>query len=439
MMGASRRQFLSFLAQALLLPSVGRAAPAGALDVPAKVGAAAGSTGPRYLLQVVLGGGIDPIYTTDPRSRAEVEPWVEVPYASSAIVDAAGIPFGPHFVPLAPWAPKLTVLNGVECGTVAHETGRTRVSRFRLNANTESPTLLEIVGQASNEHPLAGVQLGAASTDLYSADWFASTDRLVPGSGARFMPTPSMFEFLDALGADDLEMLAKTFHEHAERIRRSTTAPAAQKTATNYERVARLFRRLTVVPKFTLATWSPVADRQTIARSFQRALWVIENDLSPTVLVQLGLLDWDTHYKNAERQQLWNGHFAAMANRFFTELSTRKNAHGVLLERTNLVISSEVGRHPRLNPNDGKDHFPEIAMMFMGPSFGLERARGRVFGETGRDRAGLPISSRTGRRDGSGARATIDDVGTTLLAMHGVDPSTHGYAGRPLAFLQRES
>ena len=53
--------------------------------------------GPRYLLSIYLSGGIDAVLTTDPRTRSEVEPGVDLPYAPDRIVEASGLRLGPSF------------------------------------------------------------------------------------------------------------------------------------------------------------------------------------------------------------------------------------------------------------------------------------------------------------------------------------------------------
>jgi uncharacterized protein (DUF1501 family) len=117
-----------------------------------------------------------------------------------------------------------------------------------------------------------------------------------------------------------------------------------------------------------------------------------------------------------------------MLQRFFDELSKRRNAHGALSETVRVVVTSEVGRFPRLNGDRGKDHFPEVPMLIHGASL----AKG-AFGATGKNLEALPLDVRTG---GSGTHfASLDDVGATLLQSFGIAPRTYGYDGQVLDFL----
>jgi hypothetical protein len=398
--------------------------------------APAGARKPRYLVQIGLGGGSDSIYTVDPKTKSEVEPWVDVPYSAHEIIEAGGLRLGPHFAPLAPWASRMTLLNGVACATVSHETGRVRIARLRLDATDGSPTLLDVVGERSAEHPLPSVSLGFHGTTLQSRNWFPVPDILKPGSGGETQPSPNVFEFLAAVDPSDLQRLAASLRRTAAKLT-THSSPGAAGTALNYARAAALLERLPSCSRFKEETWSPEPEKQTMARHLQRTLWLLENDLTPTALLYFGMLEWDTHHSNAERQTRWNGNFAHMAARFLAELDRRSNAHGTLAANTNLIVSSELGRHPRVNSNRGKDHFPEVSFLFLGPDFSSGTG-GRAFGQTNRSMAALPISLRTGRPDAPGALPNIEDVGATVLGIYGIEPASAGYDGRRLRFLSPE-
>jgi hypothetical protein len=60
----------------------------------------------------------------------------------------------------------------------------------------------------------------------------------------------------------------------------------------------------------------------------------------------------------------------------------------------------------------------------------------QVFGRTGAHLQAVPVSLRTGRDVATGGELlTLDDIGTTLLHMVGLDPEPRGYLGRRLDFL----
>jgi hypothetical protein len=395
------------------------------------------SAKPRYLVQITLGGGFDSVYTTDPKTTAEVEPWVDVPFNANEILHADGIALGPHLAPLRPFASKLTIVNGVSCATVGHGTAQIRISRMKFDAEETMPTLLDVVGAQSTEHPLANVHLGIPFLVVHSPGWFPEIDAFKIGSGGGTHPSPAIFEFLDTLDPDDMAKLSASLRRQATKLRASRKSALVEQTSRNYERIAELLVRLPKCSKFVPQVWSPNPARQQMAMHMQRTLWLLENDLSRCAYVGLGMLEWDSHHDNAVRQTEWNLNFAEMASKFFAELETRRNAHGTLAENTNIVIASELGRYPRLNSDKGKDHFPEMPMIFMGPSFGANRKQGRSFGRTNRQMAATPISPESGLPSASGIRPTLDDVGVTILTAYGIDAGEHGYAGHDLAFLRQ--
>src|SRR3954469_12114402 len=73
-----------------------------------------------YHLFVLLGGGIDAILSLDPKTRAEVDPSVDLPYDARSIHSTGELAFGPNMVSLAPWAGRAAVLRGVLTSSVAH-------------------------------------------------------------------------------------------------------------------------------------------------------------------------------------------------------------------------------------------------------------------------------------------------------------------------------
>src|SRR5439155_25133362 len=155
--------------------------------------------------------------------------------------------------------------------------------------------------------------------------------------------------------------------------------------------------------------------------------------LAQAVCVGVGFAEWDTHYNNVPLQAKWNGAFFSMFSRFLGDLETRSNARGTLADQTVIVVLSEIGRFGLINDVSGKDHFPEIPILVYGRGI-----NGRnVFGSTGTRMEAQPISLTDGHRAAGGVLPVLDDVGTTLLAWAGMEPSVFGYHGRRLQFLER--
>ncbi len=382
--------------------------------------ALAAPRGPRYFVIIMLRGGVDAVYTADPKVRAEVDSRVDVPYEPSSIVETGGVPLGPHFEALKPWGERLGVLRGVQVRTANHESGAQQMLRLRTSVNTQMPALLDLIGMTRDSQPLASVTMGSLGAHEHSVAGFSA-----PTYGS----DNTLLDRLDATAPADLELLARIYSGHQEQVERWAPSLQRDRTVEHLTQVRDLFDRLPSVAPFRPETWSESGRRKLLGADLQRVLWLLENDLTRGVYMKTGL-GWDTHYRNASGQASGNRDFASAFAKFLEALHTRRNEHGTLAEQTVVLAASELGRFPVLNGVQGKDHFPETFFLLAGAA-----AKG-VFGETGQLMEGLPVSLRTGRAESGGTRLVLDDVGSTMLRWAGLEPSVYGYRGRALRFLE---
>jgi hypothetical protein len=419
-----RRSFLTS-AGATILPLVTSARPALAALKPRPKNA------PRYLVRIHTMGGMDSVVTTDPKRKSEVEPWVDVPFESKAIVDAGGVPLGPLFADLKKWPRAFTVLNGIAVGVANHESGLIYASRFRTRITEKTPTLFDIFGSYRDGQPLSSISLGAGLVQQYSptAQWFGT------GAGVFGPLGKDLLQKLDAADPDDLKRMARVLRKQASELQ-AVSAPG-DATATAMSECAALFERLPQVPAFKPEGW-PEGAPDFMSLPLQRAIWAIENDLTAGVFANVGYNGvWDSHFDVHASQEEAVAALLPQVERFFSELEKRKNAWGTLADNTLVVIGSELGRFPRLNEMMGKDHFPETFHLFSGRWFASGARKWSAFGQTDRRMAALPIDVRTGRAKPGGHVVTLDDVGATLLEISGIDAELHGYTGTVLPFLLR--
>ncbi len=417
----SRRDFLAASATASLFH---------ALEV--RPALAQTSVRPKAFIQIFLRGGLDAIMSTNPRRRNEVDAHVDLPYEEAAIHTVGDVRLAPLLRPLAPHLPRMAIVNGVVGGTVAHETGLTLIQEMRrVFPKSNGLGLVGTVGEAlRGDSPLASV-------------WFqGSFDRTKwrPPTG-RSLVIPS--------GANAIERLVeiarnapmhRASHDALEsELRRCLPTESCEAQRAIFE----LLERLAVSPALPalpgakglrIPSGVDVNDRWEDWRGTCRDIaFILENRLAPAVFVDPPPRDWDSHTKNLYNQTYGMEFFTAAFNLLMNELRTRHTADGVdLASQTAIVISSEIGRYPMLNAQQGKDHFPEMPFMFFGPGL-----RAGQYGETDRKMASVPISFKTGRASGVTQRApTIDDVGATVLRWLGIeDTKSRGYIGDSLDFL----
>lgn len=373
--------------------------------------------GAHAVVIIHLDGGIDPVLTTLPRIRDQVNAEVDVPYDPAAIAGTAALPLGPHFAELSPFADRLAIINGVNVDTANHTTGWGQIVRLRTRAFPTMPTILDIIAGHRPDAALPTLHFGAGRGVMYSsehADGYLSFD----------------------LHADDpnrLRALAQTLSAQGQELRGLGQSAELSNTAASYEAVAKLADKLATTPKFEEVGWGqPTVEKYHL----QKTLWALEHDLTSTAYIRVRpQLSWDSHNHNLLRQGLASSAWVPPFARFLGELSKTQGPHGLLSESTLVVVASEIGRFPRLNGNAGKDHFPELPVMF----FGHGIAAGSAFGDVDERMAARPVDLTSGRAVASnqGHSVRLDDIGATVLHLAGIDPSPYGYNGADLRFLRR--
>lgn len=371
-----------------------------------------------------LGGGHDPIFATDPKTKAEVDRDIDVPYSANAIFQSEGRPFGPHWRPLRKHLSKIAVVNGVQMNTAGHAAGHMHFLRMKLGAMAGMPSILEIIGSKRDGQPLSSLSLGIVhASEEYSPQYFGVADGGIGGAAG---PNP-----LDAvLGSDpdDLKRLAAVYRKH----QASAKARGAAVTANAFGEIASLLEKVPSLRPYKYEPWETTGGPKAVAEHFQRALWALENDVTSGVFIVPGGNAFDSHTNNTLRQKSANDAYIPNLARFLDALEDRSNAYGKLIDNTVVIAGSELGRFPRINDTDGKDHFPQTSFHICGAGV----AAGSRFGATNKQMAGLPMSLETGK-PGSGRLVTIDDIGATMLTRAGLAPEAYGYRGDHLPFLFR--
>jgi hypothetical protein len=379
---------------------------------------------PRYWILILLSGGHDTLYTTDPKIARDVDSIVTLP-TENRVVEAGELRLGPHFAPLSRWASELTVLNGVQVRTVNHETGQKQFVHLKTNISDTMPSALDVIATRRSGQPLGVAYINLSSRVMHSPAYFGTADQFYFGKG-------DVFEQIARASPAELASLAKVLRQQSGTIGRSGPGwREAEQTAVYLREVADFFEHVADVPPLVSTERSTDYVAQSMAESLDRALWLIENDLCSGVVLDLGLLGWDTHIRNEAKQGEMNGTFAKFFDDYLADLHARKNRHGILSQQTVTVVGSELGRFPRQNDMLGKDHLPQTSFVFAGPGI----RPGKSFGRTGRRMEGLPIAYRNGDPAASGRVPLLDDVGATMLHLAGLDPERYGYNGQICEFL----
>ena len=390
--------------------------------------AAAPASRPRFYLQIIPQGGVDAVYTTDPRKPGEVDPGIDVPYPAGDIVETSGTRLGPSFRALAPWMPRLAVINAFHQNSANHVSGLAHITRYKSRATMDTPTLFDVLGSRRHGEATGAISIGAGFPSGFSSQFLGAPSEVV--FGAR----PGMFEHLDRADPEDLVEVARALRREAAPLAGARATAEDRVTADNLLASAELLSRVATAPKFKPAAWGHALEPDYHnGADLQRALWLFENGLTRCATVCVGNQDFDTHIGNTTIQPVMAEYLAFILDKLFGELDRRTIDQRSLASQTLVIIGSEIGRFPRLNAAHGKDHFPQTPHVL----FGAGIAAGASYGATGRDMAALPISVATGRPERGGHTLRVDDLGVTLLNLDGANPELYGYVGEHLGFLTR--
>ncbi|MEM9193433.1 MAG: DUF1501 domain-containing protein, partial [Myxococcota bacterium] len=174
----------------------------------------------------------------------------------------------------------------------------------------------------------------------------------------------------------------------------------------------------------SIADFGLVADLQS---QLQVGLDALETNMSQAITVDTGY-GWDTHSNNAPQTNYFNGFFQVLDG-LVDELQRRpgKTAGTAMFDHTVIAVMSEMSRTPKLNGENGKDHWPHTSMMLIGPNI----RGGRTYGGTDDRMESLPLDLQTGTVSADGSFLSTDVIQATLLRALGVDPTAH-FPGVPL-------
>ena len=422
----SRRGFLGYAAGTSCLGLLGCKGKSGlSVGDLSEIGTMARTpSGPRYVVQLLLSGGPDPVYGLDPKERSEVEADIDLP-KNNTIVSVGESRLGEHLAPLETHLKRMSVLKGVQVGTANHDTGIKQFSRLKTRATDVMPSILDIIGTARDTQALGVVSLGALFRTTHSPKFFGTADPF-------FYGPDDLFSIATRNKAEGPAIAAQLRREASSLLGSATSLSAlprpARVTLDNMLQAAAFFERIPDVPDFRPSRVHTDYTEQSMSNSLDRTLWLLQNDLSRCVHADLGLLGWDTHIRNESRQRRMSEAFAKAFSHFMGALANQSNEHGNLLANTLIVVGADIGRFPKLNAMDGKDHLPQTNFFFAGKGI----AGGTSHGQTDSLMKAVPMSLTTGKAETGGHITLVDDIGTTVLRACGMDPEEYGYAGKTL-------
>lgn len=377
------------------------------------------------MLFVHLVGGMDELYSVNPRAREELADGIRPFFGAAELLTRGSLRLAPAWSPLAPYADRMQVILGVQSNSVAHEAARLQVHQLRRNIT-------------SMKDASFATRIGALlrpDDAIHAIDFDPQPGTAVEGRSFAD-PKGALLGALHAAANDD-----RAYEATRTALAAALRAPARGHGDGGLRLVDRLIAKMRGTAKPVAPPKSAFIDEAEWPRwlsdprqrwdglEFAWARYVFEHDLAPTMVLMPTPI-WDTHGNNHQLQAPLNHQLASWLRHLLDALAEPRVGGPPLLDDTGVVVLSELGRFPYPNSYGGKDHFPQIAVTLIGP--GLTPGR---FGDTGRELLGTPVSLTTGRSGPGATHLTLDDIGRTLLEWVGhPDPGGLGYDGRVLDF-----
>ena len=324
----------------------------------------------RACIYLYMNGGMSHLDTFDPKpGHADAGPLKAI----ASNVD--GLQLSENLPLLAKQADKLAVIRSLTSNQGAHEQGEYLMrTSYAMRGTIKHPTLGawtgSLLGRANPTLP-PYITIGAGSNH--------------PGAGfmeSRFAPLP--------LGAPDQGLPNSTrpdgvtAEDYAHRLEllKGFNAPFQQKYDVKEVRAYRdLYEEaVTLMSSKDLASFDIKREPESLRTAYGDnpfgqgcllARRLVENDVR---YIEVGLGGWDTHDDNFDRV----ADQAAILDRGLSTLLADLTARG-MLDETLVVLATEFGRTPRINQNQGRDHYPKA---FSGLLAGGGISGGKVHGQT---------------------------------------------------------
>jgi len=399
----NRRHFLGLSA----MGSLGLSQQAFASNVPA---------GGRKIILVYNYGGWDPtrVFAAEFDNRAvDMERSAEVAQVGSLhFVDHAERPSVREF--FTRFGGESVFLNGVLVPSVAHE-NCLKLSLTGTSADGAADWPALIAGDRIQAHALPHIVVGGPS---FPGDHGAAVTRAGASGQLEGLLSGDILDWSEtsvrAPSSREEDVMDDYLARRAGAAVMGAGSDREAELLAGYE--SSLERSRTLKGLLNVIEWNGGSDLTAQAGT---AISALSMGLSRCATLNFSYHSWDTHalndlYQSRNFERLFNG----LVDLMDTLHATPGTEGGSLAEETVVVVMSEMGRTPRLNEGEGKDHWPYTSVMMVGPGL----TGGRVVGGFDDYYYGRMVDMASGEVSDAGVELGCENVGATLLKLCGVDP-----------------
>ncbi len=310
------------------------------------------------------------------------------------------------------WGNQTAVINGMEVQSITHERCRELVLTGQGLLADDWATVL--AGKNSGEMLLPHVILdGPAFTSRFTSSVVrvGDADQL-----------PNLLTGHSVLQSDiDTVSLPPSAENMADAFVASRAAAMGGEFGTAYNNALTKIDALRTWDELDLAVEDAGCERN-VANDCALAFDLFSRGLSRCAMLSYkGWCEegWDTHQGLSLQSKNYERLFAYL-NEAMLDLQTRTSHTGnPLADEVTIIVFSEMGREPRLNGWDGRDHWTFTSAMLMGS--GIQG--GQVVGGLDANGQGRRIDLGGGGFSDSGSIILPEHLGATLLTMGDVDPA----------------
>lgn len=400
---------------------------AAGLALPRRLFAASEGSSRKFLF-VFCPGGWDPTYVFAPLwgvSGVDMPPddSVAATIGGFSLVDSGGRPSVRRC--FERWGSRAALVQGISVPSVAHEVCRRIVMTGSRQAERDGWDVL-IASAAGASLPMPLVHLSGPMFALDHAD-----------AVVRMGEQGQLASLLQGVALGQSDMPVTVPSAEAQALQRAYVASRAAEAASaagagwaarqaSAQALAgeRLESMLLEADKLTLTGEDSLAEQGAVIAE------LFEQGLARCAMIAYEGPNgqaWDTHTENYKQGPNFEGLFEGLDD-ILTDLSARTGSAGSLLDDTTVVLLSEMGRDPRLNKTNGKEHWPWTSALLLGAGI---RGGVTVGGWTD-GVSGETVDPSTGEPTDSGITVTTEVLGATLLALADVDPGEFIDAPTPL-------
>jgi hypothetical protein len=368
---------------------------------------------PHYFVLILLHGGFDAVLTVDPKDGRATTGKLDPGYRWDETLRGATRAYGPLFGPLMRHERSLAFVHGVRVDTVGHIDGSLAVARGRITSSNSAPLIGDLIGTAlPGRAPLPHVNFALSGALL--EEGMVGPDPLVVRVSKRRLSA----NFQQPVSDDPIYAEINRVHAEESAVLSSASEWTSKYYRARVERTRHL-RRMLAGSKAE----NPFKDPE-IAAGLLATLQAIEGDHARYLSVYTRALWFDSHTDNVHIQRDRVVPALRDISLFLTLLGERRNACGPLIDQTTVLVGSELGRYPKENVAQGKDHWPENSWIVAGRGI----RPGVTVGGTDDSYRGLPTDFRTGSTtQGERRPIFLDDLFGTMLHLAGGDLAKNGF------------